>query len=544
MSGPLDTLTALDVVGTASVLAVDASLQIAVVLASAGLVCALARNAPARWRHGVLGAAFASTAVLLGLTAHAGFDPATWRVGAAGQAIAASVWALGFLALRARDLRTARRLERTWRLATPAAPTDGTPVRIGGTFRSPITFGWRARVLLPTTFPHWSADDRRQVLLHESAHARRGDWAVQRFATLLCHLLWFHPLPWVARRLLVLEAERAADEVVLRAGERPSDYAQLLLDRACHGSPSPALAARRWLEIRIRSLLQPRRTSGRFAAVGLLAVLCLPFALRDVTASEPPPPTCSPAEAPVLLAVADPYAEELVVVEGDTRDAAPSHELLLRRLDTLTEPELAHLHGAAHHLVRNCPYNRASAGVPVLLAAVMEPHFGLIGRESLRWVSPAINDRLQLLRDGLDAHGRLVAKLGLDPLPEPQKGDYLQGQTVWQSVVLPLAPGQTDAVLASVQAPLDQIMKLVDAYPQEVKDAIDDDRFVLDQHTEGLWPLKRSLMAYRTTLRELAVLARGLRAHSQDELQGPLGELAVDCEALVKVLDKLISMYC
>ena len=69
------------------------------------------------------------------------------------------------------------------------------------------------------------------LLAHELVHIRRGDlfWAmVQALAT---SLFWFHPLVWIASRLVTLESERSCDEeTVASLGCQPAVYAHGLLD--------------------------------------------------------------------------------------------------------------------------------------------------------------------------------------------------------------------------------------------------------------------------------------------------------------------------
>jgi len=96
--------------------------------------------------------------------------------------------------------------------------------------------------------------------------------------------IWFNPLVWIAASALREERERAADDRVLGAGVRASDYASLLLDVAS-AAPAPIPCAASFagersthLERRLRSILDPRlprRPAGRVAATGLaLLAVC------------------------------------------------------------------------------------------------------------------------------------------------------------------------------------------------------------------------------------------------------------------------------
>ena len=47
---------------------------------------------------------------------------------------------------------------------------------------------------------------------------------------LVCALYWFNPLVWLAARRMVAERERACDDIVLRHGAKPADYAEQVLE--------------------------------------------------------------------------------------------------------------------------------------------------------------------------------------------------------------------------------------------------------------------------------------------------------------------------
>jgi len=84
-------------------------------------------------------------------------------------------------------------------------------------------------VLLPSTAVEWPQERLRSVIMHEMAHVKRGDWFTMLLAQAVCAVYWMNPLVWIAARLLRLEAEKATDELVLRSGVSPADYAAHLL---------------------------------------------------------------------------------------------------------------------------------------------------------------------------------------------------------------------------------------------------------------------------------------------------------------------------
>jgi beta-lactamase regulating signal transducer with metallopeptidase domain len=94
----------------------------------------------------------------------------------------------------------------------------------------PVTCGlFRPRIVLPAQAVDWEPRRVQAVLLHEQAHMRRYDLAVQLAVHLISALWWFQPLVWVLRRKLRVESELACDEEVVRGGLLPSEYAEELL---------------------------------------------------------------------------------------------------------------------------------------------------------------------------------------------------------------------------------------------------------------------------------------------------------------------------
>jgi beta-lactamase regulating signal transducer with metallopeptidase domain len=148
---------------------------------------------------------------------------------------------------------------------------------------APLTYGvWRTAILLPSDAREWSEADLRRALLHELEHVRRVDWAIQLAARVTCALYWFHPLVWTAWRRLVLEAERACDDAVVRHAEAP-EYADQLLSLARRLSKrrlqaTLGMAKRSDLSIRVSALLdggQRRGRAGLLAAAGVVGIACL-----------------------------------------------------------------------------------------------------------------------------------------------------------------------------------------------------------------------------------------------------------------------------
>lgn len=94
----------------------------------------------------------------------------------------------------------------------------------------PLTWGWRKPVILmPDGSGAWTDDERSSALFHELSHVKRADFLIMLLVRASLALFWWNPLCWVVYRELLKEQEIACDELVLRAGIRPSAYAASLL---------------------------------------------------------------------------------------------------------------------------------------------------------------------------------------------------------------------------------------------------------------------------------------------------------------------------
>lgn len=97
----------------------------------------------------------------------------------------------------------------------------------------------RPRIVLPVTgCDDLSEDELESLLGHECAHVARHDNLVASCVSLLCALFWFHPLIWIARRILWTERERACDEMAAGSGDGGEIYLTALT-KFCHAAIGP-----------------------------------------------------------------------------------------------------------------------------------------------------------------------------------------------------------------------------------------------------------------------------------------------------------------
>jgi beta-lactamase regulating signal transducer with metallopeptidase domain len=181
----------------------------------------------------------------------------------------------------------------------------------------PIATGiFHPTILLPASANEWGDDELRVVLLHELAHVGRADIWARAAAMVACGLHWFNPVVWMLSALATRDAEHAADDLVLRAGVRPSSYADTLLNladsmlRYPNAQPAMPLARPAFLEDRVHAILRDsgiRRDIGNLTrstvligscAISMLAA-CVRFSPLDPesprgTRSEPTPNSAMP----------------------------------------------------------------------------------------------------------------------------------------------------------------------------------------------------------------------------------------------------------
>lgn len=107
---------------------------------------------------------------------------------------------------------------------------------------APAVFGIRRpRVVLPLAgCDGLSGDELESLLCHECAHVVRHDNLIATAVSVLAALFWFHPLVWIARRVLAVERERACDEIVAGSAERGEIYFSALA-KFCHAAIGPQL---------------------------------------------------------------------------------------------------------------------------------------------------------------------------------------------------------------------------------------------------------------------------------------------------------------
>jgi beta-lactamase regulating signal transducer with metallopeptidase domain len=97
----------------------------------------------------------------------------------------------------------------------------------------------RPRIVIPADL-ELADDELASILAHECAHIARHDNLLALLDAALGAALWFHPLVWMARRILARAREEACDEIVVARGG--SDVYLAALAKVCRAAAAPRVA--------------------------------------------------------------------------------------------------------------------------------------------------------------------------------------------------------------------------------------------------------------------------------------------------------------
>lgn len=134
----------------------------------------------------------------------------------------------------------------------------------------PFTFGWwRPIIFVPEKWINCPESEIDTVLIHELCHIQRNDFIFNVLLQFHKCLYWWNPLVWVAAKKMQLACEQSCDELVIRNGVSPIEYASQLLNivknmyRKSHTMPTFRLSMikKSELEERVRMLISPTMIS-------------------------------------------------------------------------------------------------------------------------------------------------------------------------------------------------------------------------------------------------------------------------------------------
>jgi beta-lactamase regulating signal transducer with metallopeptidase domain len=210
----------------------------------------------------------------------------------------------------------------------------------------PLTWGCvNPVVLLPVSASFWPEAQLRAALAHEFGHVERRDYLWRQLAQIVRAFFWPNPLVWCAVRALHRSQEQACDDLVLRSGVSPREYAMQLLEAARSlavpqfiPTQAVAMALPSTLEGRVRAIVdehRDRRAAGNWsrvaAAVAVIAAIA-GSAFAEVKSS----PRKPPAAPQVLIEL------KFIDAPEDAIDPAAFHGgLVFERADVLLKKLIA-----------------------------------------------------------------------------------------------------------------------------------------------------------------------------------------------------------
>ncbi|HLO98544.1 MAG TPA: M56 family metallopeptidase [Fimbriimonas sp.] len=165
-----------------------------------------------------------------------------------------------------------------------AAPRHELRVSTAPAPQTAMTWGiFRPTILLPMDSSNWTSHRMEMILLHELAHVRRKDFVSQLLTEIACAIYWFNPLVWQSARAMREDAELAADDAVIQAGVRPTDYATELLQLAANLSRGNLVLTRvgistmtnSKIESRLKAILSSNSKARGITTVSILGAITL-----------------------------------------------------------------------------------------------------------------------------------------------------------------------------------------------------------------------------------------------------------------------------
>jgi bla regulator protein BlaR1 len=207
----------------------------------------------------------------------------------------------------------------------------------------------KPRLLLPPAVTEsFDAGELRHVLLHELAHLKRHDVAINWLSSILLAFHWFNPVIWLAMARLRNDRELAADELVLSmtAGDAPprdaygNTLVKLLQTLSTQRRPAPALSGTVGILERAhpmrRRITMIAQFQGKFARRWTLAaaacmLVLLGIGLTDAVRGDDAPsssPTRSAEEKKNDLAALTQYAKQLIREQHYTEALSAIDKLL------------------------------------------------------------------------------------------------------------------------------------------------------------------------------------------------------------------------
>ncbi len=234
----------------------------------------------------------------------------------------------------------------------------------------PLTWGSLRPVLtLPAEALAWSEARLAAALRHEAGHIARGDHFTRSIAHFACALYWPNPLVWLAARSLRTAQEQATDDLVLRGGTAPDEYAEQLFDVA------RALAAQHRFARHAVAMASPSTLERRMLAIVDESRDRRPLSLRAVFGGM----------LAVTLTLGLSTAAQL---QAEERKAAGESAATVPRTLIMIEAKFVEITATVKAkspllgtILGNGPASKETTGAPSVAGVFTEPQFAAVMRE-------------------------------------------------------------------------------------------------------------------------------------------------------------------
>ena len=164
----------------------------------------------------------------------------------------------------------------------------------------PIVIGHiRPVILVPLGFfSGLPVEQAEMILMHELAHIRRWDYAVNLLQTLIEGLMFFNPAVLWISRVIRTEREHCCDDDIVAITNDPRGYAAALtaLEEGRVAATHTVAATGGILVKRIRRLLYPRETANALSASVIVAGILIAISSLMLAAQPAPGPVLATAE--------------------------------------------------------------------------------------------------------------------------------------------------------------------------------------------------------------------------------------------------------
>lgn len=260
-------------------------------------------------------------------------------------------------------------------------------------------------------------------------------------------------------------------------------------------------------------------TLTRWAATAALATLCASAAAATMYGNQ--------ATTPPLDLDRMEVQEIGDLANGSLAGADLVTRSILHDLEGMEDGELDAVHQSFGVLMTNCPYNRTSAQLPIVMQRVLARHDPGI-------LPPEAATAYREVQDAVNHHVALISALGGLDAAETVPGDYLHGIPSVLSAAQLAAHPQPEQATKDL---LRDLQPLADALDGVTQARLEWAHEPVGEATRQMWPMKRSMLGYRDTLRRVIHASATCR---DDTCSAPIDEV----DFLLTLIDDYANRTC